>query len=207
MRDTTGALSSLPGLQMWDGSAMPSVALSYRPPRSQPGWPAPPDLHHLDGAPARAAICQADHFARHPAPGTRPETPIRSQLDRRLWALPGVYCLLWDPKTTPTDAYVGSAGDLINRLITHDRSGWSHAIMLTGHGMGLGGALQAESAIGRVLSSPRLAGRLNPTWKRHPAPWGADMPWFLFEPLVVLLDLCLRELAISVNLDPSVARL
>jgi hypothetical protein len=185
-----------------------STALSFSP-RSEPGWPAPPKLHHLDGAPVRAAICRGEHFERtRPSSDRRPETPVRAQLDRRLWCLPGIYCLFGQPDTTdPTDTYVGSAGDLIERLTTHDKTGWSHAIMLTGHGMGIGGARQAESAIGRVLSTKRVRRRLTPTWKAHPAPWGADMPWFLFEPLVVLLDLCLREVDVRVSIDPAVARL
>jgi hypothetical protein len=185
-----------------------STALSFHP-RKQPGWPPAPKLHHLDGAPVRAAICTAKHFQRARSPDNkRLPVPVSRQLDRRLWCLPGIYCLLWEPDTTdPTDVYVGSAGDMIGRLTTHDKTGWSHAIMLTGHGMGIGGARQVESAIGRVLSHDRAKPRITAAWERHPTPWGADMPWFLFEPLVVLLDLCLRELGVRASIDPAVARL
>lgn len=186
-----------------------STALSYAP-VVRTGAPSPPLLRHLDGAAVRAAICEGHHFKPVPVPGSaRPEAPARVQLDRRLWCLPGVYCLLTDPKPTQlTDTYVGSSGDLVQRLITHHKTGWTHAILLTGHGIGSAGAAQAESGIGRVLKARGPSKHLTPTWSRHPAPWGADMPWFLFEPLVVLLDLCLTELlTISVDLDPSVARL
>lgn len=129
-------------------------------------------------------------------------------MDRRLWQLPGVYCLLWDPAATnPTDLYVGSCGDFFARLVGHPQQGWSHSILLTGYGVGNAGAAQAESALGRVLRQAHPLGRFTPQWSKHPSPWAADMPWYLFEPLVVLLNRCLDRLGVAVSLDPRVARL
>lgn len=187
---------------------MLSTPLSPAVPSPPPGVPAPA-LYHLSGAPVRAASCERSLFTPASATGTRrPLAPVRQQLDRRLWGLPGVYCLLWDPlSTNPTGIYIGSANDLIERILTHHMKDWSHAILLTGHGMSRGGSAQMERGLGRVVKEPVYAKRLSPRWKLHPSPWGADMPWFLFEPLVVLLDLCLDKLGVTVKLDPKFGRL
>ena len=144
-----------------------------------------------------------------PPPGGGPATSaIYDQMDRRLWELPGVYCLLWDPaRTNPTDVYVGSCRDFFDRLIGHEQQGWTHSILLTGYGVGKAGAEQAESGLGKVLTAAKPVGRLTPRWQAMPAPWAPDMPWYLFDPLVVLLNRCLSELQIAVELDPRVVRL
>ena len=157
----------------------------------------------------RAAICESGAFAPVAPPGGGPATAaIYKQLDRRLWELPGVYCLLWDPGAgSQSDIYVGSCRDFSTRLVGHDRKGWSHVIMLTGHGLGRGAAYQAEAAIGKVITGARPANRLNPAWSAHPFLLGEDMPWALLRPLVVLLNRCLAQLSIPVTLDPRVALL
>jgi hypothetical protein len=186
---------------------MASTPLSFSPTVPLPNGLVAPKLHHLSGEPVRAAICNANLFEPIAVgPGRRVRAPVRQQLDPRLWCLPGVYCLLWDPGKNPTEVYVGSSNDLLARLQSHEREDWTHAVLLTGHGMGRSGAEQAERALGRVLKAPQPCRRITPTWEAHPSAWGADMPWHLFAPLVVLLDLCLRELNIAVSLDPQVAR-
>jgi hypothetical protein len=186
-----------------------STALSFVANDPLPEGVAPPALHHLSGSPVRAAICDARLFAPTEPPGGGPAiAPIYGQLDRRLWGLPGVYCLLWDPRNTrPAAIYIGSSHDFFDRLLHHERRGWTHAVLLTGYGIGKAGAEQAESGLGKVLKAARPQGRLTPAWEALPTPWGADMPWHLFEPLVVLLDLCLRELDVAIYLDPRLARL
>jgi hypothetical protein len=129
-------------------------------------------------------------------------------MDARLWQLPGVYCLLWDPRNTqPTKVYVGSTAAFFRRLVGHPQVGWTHAVLLAGHGVGRAGAEQAESGIAKVLTAAAPPARLTPMWRAMPAPWGADMPWYLFEFLVVLLNRCLDSLGVTVHLDPAVARL
>jgi len=187
---------------------MASTPLSFSPTVPLPNGLVAPQLRHLSGAPVRAAICDANLLEPiAPADGGRAVAPVRQQLDARLWCLPGVYCLLWDPGKDPTEVYVGSSNDLVERLLTHTREDWTHAVLLTGHGMGRSGAEQAEAALGRVLKAPQPCRRMEPKWEAHPSAWGADMPWHLFEPLVVLLDLCLRELDIAVRVDPKMAQL
>ena len=101
-----------------------------------------PRLHHLDGAPVRAAICEQSLFvAAHPGPAS---APIHSLIDKRLWSLPSVYALLWDAKGGQREIYVGSTKDPLERLMTHDRANWAHAVLLTGHGLTRGAALQME---------------------------------------------------------------
>jgi hypothetical protein len=190
---------------------MPSANLPYVAPGPPPGAIAAPALFHLSGAPVRAAVCSAVLFTPTPPAGGGPAvSPIYGQVDRRLWELPGIYCLLWPP--TPagqTPVYVGSCRDFFARLIGHPKVGWSTAVLLTGHGVGLAAAEQAESAVGRVLLAAQPAGVIAPLWTKHPRPWGADMPWHLFEPLVVLLNRCLATatIGLAVRLDPRVARL
>lgn len=188
---------------------MPSTPLPFVTETALPPGVEPPVLHHLSGAPVRAAICGAGLFAPvAPAQGGPATAAIYQQMDRRLWELPGVYCLLWDPMhTDPTPIYVGSCRDFFDRLIGHPQQGWTHAVMLTGHGVGKAGAEQAESGFAKVLGAAKPVGRLTPLWDAMPAPWGADMPWYLFEPLVVLLNRCLTELQVAVDLDPRRARL
>jgi hypothetical protein len=187
---------------------MTSTPLSFSPTAPLPDGLVAPKLHHLSGEPVRAAICDANLFEPIAlAHGRQARAPVRQQLDPRLWCLPGVYCLLWDPGKDPAEVYVGSSNDLVKRLLSHHKEDWTHAVLLTGHGMGRSGAEQAEAALGRVLKAPKLCQQITPMWEAHPSPWGADMPWHLFQPLVVLLDLCLRELDIAVSLDPQVARL
>lgn len=167
--------------------------------------PTAPRLHHLDGAPVRAAMCDATLF--RPQQAGPAAAPIHALIDKRLWSVPAIYTLLWNPPSRPTPVYVGSTGDPITRLIGHDQEGWSQAIIVTGHGLTRGAALQMEYATGCVITGSRSArANLEPRWAAHPSPWQADMAWSLLEPMVVLLDLCLSELGVRANLDPATAR-
>jgi hypothetical protein len=190
-------------------SAMSSTALPFVPSGVPPAGVPDPSLFHLDGSPVRAAVCDAALFQpTRPAAGGPTKAPVYDQMDARLWQLPGVYCLLWDPaNTNPTRIYIGSSGALFSRIVGHPQTGWSHAALLTGHGVGRAGAEQAESGIAKVLRSASPSARLTPVWQAMPSPWGADMPWYLFESLVVLLNRCMGHLGVTVYLDPTVARL
>lgn len=162
---------------------------------SDPLCPAPSGsvvrLRHLDASPVKAAICEAEVF--QPTDAGPRSAPIHKQLDARLWSVPAAYCLLWEPESKArADIYVGSTGDPLERLPTHDQTGWTRAVIITGHGLTRGIAQQLEAAFGNVVvASDSAFKRLRPAWTTHPSLWEADMPWDLLRPAVVLLELCL----------------
>lgn len=193
---------------MSSSTSSASRALEFKPLEGLPTGVPSPDLFHLSGAPVRAAVCDARLFKpTRPASGGPTKAPVYGQMDQRLWQLPGAYCLLWDPEPGARRLYVGSSGALFTRLIGHPKTGWTQAILLTGYGIGRGGAEQVESAIAKVLRAARPANLITPEWDAMPSPWGADMPWHLIESLIVLLNRCLDELGLGLQLNPAEARL
>jgi hypothetical protein len=186
-----------------------SFPLPFVPAVQAPQGVFAPYLFHLDGMPVRAAFCDGRLFRPASVRGG-PGAPISTRLDHRLWLLPGVYVLLWPWATGTLDYYVGSSGNVMERpsqhlAHAHGQKNWLAAILLTGHGLSRGGALQLESALARVLVNAVPGSQ--PRHRRSPTAWGADMPWYLLEPIVVLLNRILDLLPVNVLLDPSDARL
>jgi hypothetical protein len=175
-----------------------------QPPIPAPGPPAIAEEYWLEGDPVRALVADVESFRSPPGNGPR-AAPIRALVDGRRWAVPGAYLLLWEQLDGRVPVYIGSAGDLLERLNRHEQVNWTLGIAITGHGLHRSAALQVERSLGQAFMLADTAQNLwEKRWDAHPTFAASEMPWPFLTPMLVLAERLVRlHSPLTLAFDPQ----